>query len=288
MKRLATEERARGRRRDEGGIQHDYTSTVFPHYEQWRKEYVRKKDRCGVHVLDGERGSAAREPSGCGAGHRAVRVAGFGEGHVSQEDPRAAARPWHPQIQRSRMVASAQDHRPPLLPRQSQGHGDLMVDCAYPLLKSWERKIECSGGSAAEIRIDEDLRTYSADVISKACFGSSYVQGKEIFLKLRALQKAVSRPNFLPKLLILRDKAEPRSVETEQRGSRPHLKGSKRRGGDLDGGRQLPENNLLNAILRSASDEQIGPGRADSFVVDNCKSIYFAGHETTAVTATWC
>ncbi|KAL5662564.1 hypothetical protein ACJX0J_029689, partial [Zea mays] len=26
----------------------------------------------------------------------------------------------------------------------------------------------------------------------------------------------------------------------------------------------------------------------EAFIVDNCKNIYFAGHETTAVTATWC
>ncbi|PWZ38225.1 Potassium transporter 25 [Zea mays] len=26
----------------------------------------------------------------------------------------------------------------------------------------------------------------------------------------------------------------------------------------------------------------------EDFIVDNCKNIYFAGHETTAVTATWC
>lgn len=26
----------------------------------------------------------------------------------------------------------------------------------------------------------------------------------------------------------------------------------------------------------------------DKFIVDNCKNIYFAGHETTAITASWC
>jgi cytochrome P450 len=30
------------------------------------------------------------------------------------------------------------------------------------------------------------------------------------------------------------------------------------------------------------------PGAAEDFIVDNCKNIYFGGHETTAVTATWC
>lgn len=48
------------------------------------------------------------------------------------------------------------------------------------------------------------------------------------------------------------------------------------------------DKNLLQAILRSASNGDMGPKSTDSFVVDNCKTIYFAGHETTAVTATWC
>lgn len=42
------------------------------------------------------------------------------------------------------------------------------------------------------------------------------------------------------------------------------------------------KNDLLQAIVEGAS------GRGDEFIVDNCKNIYFAGHETTAVTATWC
>lgn len=48
------------------------------------------------------------------------------------------------------------------------------------------------------------------------------------------------------------------------------------------------EKDLLQCILEGANASQIRSDMADSFVVDNCKNIYFAGHETTAITATWC
>lgn len=48
------------------------------------------------------------------------------------------------------------------------------------------------------------------------------------------------------------------------------------------------DKNLLRAILHSASSSKVGLGEAENFIVDNCKSIYFAGYESTAVTAAWC
>jgi cytochrome P450 len=48
------------------------------------------------------------------------------------------------------------------------------------------------------------------------------------------------------------------------------------------------DRNLLRAILHSASSSKGGLGEAENFIVDNCKSIYFAGYESTAVTAAWC
>jgi gibberellin 13-oxidase len=48
------------------------------------------------------------------------------------------------------------------------------------------------------------------------------------------------------------------------------------------------ERNLLSTILQNASTDHMGPKESDEFIVDNCKSIFFAGHESTAVTATWC
>lgn len=63
---------------------------------------------------------------------------------------------------------------------------DLMVDSAQPLLMSWEERVDRNGG-ITDIKIDDDIRAYSADVISRMCFVSGYIKGKEIFMKTREL-----------------------------------------------------------------------------------------------------
>lgn len=68
---------------------------------------------------------------------------------------------------------------------------DLMVDSTLSLLRSWEVRVETAGGFA-DMKVDEDLRNLTADVISRACFGSSYLKGKDLFSKIKALQTALA------------------------------------------------------------------------------------------------
>jgi len=70
---------------------------------------------------------------------------------------------------------------------------DLMVESTQPLLLKWEQTIESQGGGRAEVKVDVDLRGLSADVISRVCFGHSYSKGKEVFSKIRSIQKAMSK-----------------------------------------------------------------------------------------------
>lgn len=72
-----------------------------------------------------------------------------------------------------------------------------MLESAERLTGIWEESIEAQGGKMAEIGVDEDLRSFSADVISRACFGSSYNKGKQIFSKLRNLQTIISSQSYL-------------------------------------------------------------------------------------------
>ena len=72
---------------------------------------------------------------------------------------------------------------------------NIISESAASLLNSWSSRIKVEGG-IADIKIDEFMRTFSGDVISRACFGSNYSKGKEIFLKLKALQEIMSKKNF--------------------------------------------------------------------------------------------
>lgn len=54
------------------------------------------------------------------------------------------------------------------------------------------------------------------------------------------------------------------------------------------------EQDLLQMILEGAKNCEGSDGllsdsiSCDVFMIDNCKNIFFAGHETTAITASWC
>ena len=67
-----------------------------------------------------------------------------------------------------------------------------MFESTTSMIRSWEKEIE-SAGRIADIEVSERLRGLSGDIISKACFGSSYSEGEHIFLKLRALQTLMSK-----------------------------------------------------------------------------------------------
>lgn len=69
---------------------------------------------------------------------------------------------------------------------------NLIQDSTIALLNSWKNIVEAEGG-LADIKIDQYMRSFSGDVISRACFGSNYSKGEEIFLRLRALQEAASK-----------------------------------------------------------------------------------------------
>ncbi|GJU92804.1 cytochrome P450 714C2-like protein [Tanacetum coccineum] len=176
---------------------------------------------------------------------------------------------------------------PHLYPDKVKDMVTLMANATSTVLHSWESKIKQTG-DFADIRIDNDLRSVSADIISRACFGSNYSQGEMIFSKLRALQGVMSKASIgVPVLRYVPSKNNRETWKLENDINSRIVQVVK----SSDEGTSRKD--LLQTIIKAAKKDggeankwiHIDPRK---FIVDNCKSLYFAGYETTATSVSWC
>jgi len=164
-----------------------------------------------------------------------------------------------------------------------KGMMKFMAESSLRLVNIWTNQIESEGG-VADVSIDSYMRSFSGDVISRACFGGNYAKGEEIFLKLRALQEHMSKKlmsNGIPGVRYLPTKTNRETWRLEKEVHSLILKVVKERK------EATSEEDLLQMILEGASHSNFSHDETDRFIVDNCKNIYLAGYETTAVSATW-
>ncbi|GJT04191.1 cytochrome P450 714A1-like protein [Tanacetum coccineum] len=258
----------------------DYTCVLFPYFEQWRKQYgsiytYLAGNKQHLYINDPELVKEMNQSITLGLGKpsyitkRLSPLLGNGilrsNGHF-----------W---VHQRKIIA------PEFFMDKVKGMVGLMTDAAEPLLRKWEACIEAQGDCIADIKVDDDLREVSADVISRACFGSSYTKGKEIFSKLRTLQKAISSKGMLFGLPAIVQKKDVKSLEKEI-DSLIWEAVCERKCQETE--TPLMKKDLLQMILEEAMDHFASKDESRHFIVDNCKNIYFAGHESTSVAASWC
>ncbi|XP_068666488.1 cytochrome P450 714C2-like [Aristolochia californica] len=74
----------------------------------------------------------------------------------------------------------------------SSGMTNMMLESLETLTDNWEKRLDSTSG-VVDMNVDPYLRAYTADVISKACFESSFNEGREIFSQLKTLQIALNK-----------------------------------------------------------------------------------------------
>ncbi|KAI3893961.1 hypothetical protein MKW92_039773 [Papaver armeniacum] len=263
---------------DGRSVKDDHISSLFPYFEQWRNEYgpVFTYSTGTSQMLYITHPELVKEinlwtsmslgkPSHVSRDRRPL----FGEGVIGANGSRWA--------QQRKIIA------PEFYMEKVKGMMNLMLDSATAVMQKWESEVE-NGGEIADIRVDLDLRSFSVDVISKACFGSSYNKGKEIFAKIRGLQEIMAKQGLfigIPGSSYLPTKNNKKIWKLEKEISELILKVVKERR------EAKTEKDLLQMILEGAYNESLRLQSTDQFIVDNCKNIYFAGSETTAISASW-
>ncbi|PRQ34882.1 putative cytochrome P450 [Rosa chinensis] len=258
---------------------HNCAALLFPFFEQWRKQYgeVFVFALGNTQVLYVNKPEAVKEITTCTSWDLGKPSYQYKErrpllGHGILTSNGAS---WAHQ---RKIIA------PELYMQKVKGMIKLITESTIALVNSWNSKIEAQGG-IADIKMDHYMRSFSGDVISRACFGSNYLKGEEIFQTLTDLQEAMARKLFLtgiPGLRHFPTKSNREAWALEKEAATLILRVVKER--------QAAgyEKDLLQMILEGAKNSDLSQEAADRFIVDNCKNIYLAGYETTAVSATWC
>ncbi|KAF0902008.1 hypothetical protein E2562_011834 [Oryza meyeriana var. granulata] len=168
-----------------------------------------------------------------------------------------------------------------------------MAECAREVIRAWEARAAAAsaGERRVQVEVGQQFQELTADVISHTAFGSSYREGKEVFLAQRELQPiAISTINSvrLPgsQYIPTKTNIRRRQLEKKVRGTLMAIIRERQAAAAKEGSGY--GNDLLGLMLEANAAAGGGPrSMTMDEIIDECKTFFFAGHDTTSHLLTW-
>ncbi|KAE8687350.1 CYP749A22 protein [Hibiscus syriacus] len=172
-------------------------------------------------------------------------------------------------------------------------HGESLKNMNPAVIASVEAMLEkWKGQEGKEIEVFEEFRLLTAEVISRTAFGSNYLEGKKIFEKLTKLSVLVSRNYFNARIpVISKIRKSTDQVESEQlaKGIHDRVMEMVRRREEkvVSGESDNFGDDFLGLLVNAHHDSDEKNRLTVDDMVDECKTFYFAGQETTNSLLAW-
>ncbi|OMO72107.1 Cytochrome P450 [Corchorus olitorius] len=173
-------------------------------------------------------------------------------------------------------------------------HGESLKNMTPAMIASVETMLErWKQFEGKEIEVFQEFKLLASEVISRTAFGSSYVEGKKIFDFLMRLSVLANRLQFRTKFpVISKFWKTADSIESNKLAKGIHNSVmeivKKREAKVFSGEASNFGTDFLGLLLNAFHDDPDQKNKlSEQDLVDECKTFYFAGHETANSALAW-
>lgn len=143
-----------------------------------------------------------------------------------------------------------------------------------------------------EIELYREFRVMASDVISKTAFGSSYLEGKDIFAKMDKIGTFAAQDTINPRFPLFRNifrNSKERESDTLEMEIQDTIAGliKKREESNIAENSDEYGNDLLGLLVKANHANNKKDRVSFEDIMDECKTFYFAGQETTVSLLAW-
>ncbi|CAA0834351.1 cytochrome P450- family 715- subfamily A-polypeptide 1 [Striga hermonthica] len=263
-------------------LSNDIHSAAFPYFSGWQKSH----GKVFIYWLGTEPFLYIADPEFLKQMTADINGRSWGKPTVFKNDR-------EPMFGQGLLMVEGEDwvrHRhvitPAFSPSNLKAMANLMVDSATNMMDRWAHLI---ASGQPEIDVEREIIGTAGEIIAKTSFGISYENGRKVLEKLRDMQITLFRSNryvgvpfgkFLNPTQNLKAKTLGKEVDDLLQSiivQRTNNNNNK------------PEQDLLGLLL---TENTVVDGRKKRALtakelVDECKTFFFGGHETTALALTW-
>ncbi|RHN51734.1 putative cytochrome P450 [Medicago truncatula] len=263
-------------------LTHDIHSTVFPYFSRWQKSH----GKVFIYWLGTEPFLYIANPEFLKKMSNEVIAKRWGKPNVFRNDR-------EPMFGKGLVMAEGNEwvhHRhviaPTFSPLNLKATSSMMVESTKQMMDRWITRIN-SGNP--EIDIEREIIATAGEIIARISFGLKDENARKICEKLRTLQMALFKTTRYVGVPYIKCIDMKKTIEAKKLGKEIDklllcVIETRKESREKKHGRE----DLLDLLLNENQvDGKYGKRLSTKQLVDECKTFFFAGHETTALAISW-
>ncbi|CAK9311144.1 unnamed protein product [Citrullus colocynthis] len=264
-------------------LTHNIHSIVFPYFARWQATY----GKVFIYWLGTEPFLYIGEPEIVRILSKEVKAKYWGKPSVFKNDRKSMFGNGLVMAEGDEWVRQRHIITPAFNPSNLKAMASLMVESATQMVARWTNLVN---SGHPQIEVEQEITSTAGEIIAKTSFGIHHESGRQVFNKLRHLQITLFKTNRLVGVPFAGVLNAGRARQAKRLGKEiDALFLSVIRERRENSAAEEQQNDLLSLLLKESSGGG-GEGRrplSTTELIDECKTFFFGGHETTALALTW-